>query len=253
MEKSQPQGEEGKLPIGYKFIPLGDEKPFPANIFSFRHYGGLKVLSIILFLFAAINFSKTVYLISFNRGYFVEAATDEIANRGWIKKGYYGFVNTVWQNTPLETKVIIDSQHAMFWAVTKDLLLLSFAWLFVWLCFDWRNTRYLVFAIASLGCGILFNFMPGHMIDNEIPIVGEAETSAVEIVSTGMGALALAEHLKRRRSQEMINRLIQSNPQAAITIALEEYGIAIEKNQNPKNDAVLDSANHAEIIPPNLN
>lgn len=216
----------------WEFVTLPREKPFPANIFSLRHYTGLRALAIFFFLWAAISLSNTLYLVTFHRDFFTEQAQSQIENRGIIKKVWYWTKDFFWQMTPKPKQVHDNTDTNITHAILWGLFLLSLSWFFVWACFNWQHVRFLVFAVATFGFGALYNFTPGHMIDSEIPVVGEAETATVDVVAGGLSLAAIAEHLKKRRHQDMISRLIQDSPQAAITIALEEYGISVKRNQD---------------------
>jgi hypothetical protein len=187
-----------KLAPNFEFVHLPQEKAFPLNIFSFRKYSGLKVLALFFLLWSSLSFIHTLYLAVFHPDSFVRTAAVQIENRGIIKKIGLWFYHVFWQDTPTSVQVADKASTLITHQILWGLLRISICWCFVWGCFDWRNARYLLFAIFSFGFGVLYNFTPGHMIDNEIPIVGETETTTVDTIAAGLGLAAIAEHLKKR-------------------------------------------------------
>lgn len=69
---------------------------------------------------------------------------------------------------------------------------------------------------------------PLDMIPDFIPAAGTLDDVCVNLFGSGLGIATIADHVKKRRHEDMIARLIHDNPQAAVTLALEEYGISIK-------------------------
>jgi uncharacterized membrane protein YkvA (DUF1232 family) len=213
----------------FEFIALPTQTPFPRNIFHVRSYDGLKVLALIFLAWATLNFGHTLYLITFHRSHFTEYANEVIDNRGILKKAWYWTKGFFWQDVPKTRQIEKNTQSNINRAVLWGLFLVSVSWLFVWLCFDWQHARHLVFAGISIGFGIAYSLLPVDAIPDFIPAVGALDDVCVNLFGSGLGIAAIAEYIKKRRHQEMISRLVHDNPQAAVALALEEYGVAIKR------------------------
>jgi uncharacterized membrane protein YkvA (DUF1232 family) len=223
--------------VDYEFVTL-HEKPFPANILSFRTYGGMKVFALLVFLWMSSSFVCTLYDVTFDQAKFKQYATVEIENRGLIKKVWHWGWEFFWQDTPRKQQIEINTQKNINNAILWALLKLALAWCILWLCFDWRNAKNLVFAAFSIGMGIAYSLLPIDAIPDFIPAVGQIDDICANLFGSGIGIASIAEYVRKRRQREMITRLIRDNPQAALDLALEDYGILVKKigTQGSKNN-----------------
>lgn len=212
-----------------KFVKL-HQRTFPSNVLDFRSYGGMKVLALLLFLWTSGSFLCTLYEVAFDRDKFKKDVAVEIENRGIIKKGYYWAKGFLWQATPKQQQIEQDTKADITNAILWGLLKLAITWCILWLCFDWRNARNLVFAAFSISVGIAYSFLPINAIPNFIPAIGSIDDICANLFGSGIGIASIAEYIKKRRQQELVNSLIEKNPQAALAMVLEEYGITIKKD-----------------------
>lgn len=212
--------------LGYEFIQIG-EKPFPANILSFRKYSGVRVLALIVFLWVALNSVYTLYDVTFNKDKFRQYATVEIENRGVVKKSLYWAKDFFWQETPKPQQIEINTQKNMHNAIFWQLLKLALAWCVLWLSFDWHNAKNLVFAAFSICIGIAYSLLPVDAIPDFIPAAGQIDDICANIFGSGIGFAAISEYVTKRRRRETIMRHIRDNPQVALSSALEDYGISV--------------------------
>jgi len=223
-------GPTESLTGAYNLISSPQEKPFPQNLFCFRKYTGLRALSLFIMIWTAFTFIHTLYEVTFHPEIFESQAKQQIENHGVLKKVWYWVPDFFWQHHSESEQVQNDAQKNINSAIFWGLFTLSTSWMFLWACFDWRNISNLVFAFLSFGFLVFYNFTPGHMIENEIPIVGETDSVGVDVFSGGLGIAAIAQHFRKKGRRDLVSHLIGENPQAAVMVALEEYGISLKKD-----------------------
>jgi uncharacterized membrane protein YkvA (DUF1232 family) len=208
-------------------IPQGPS--FPRNIFDYRRYSSWRVLALILLVMAALSFGYAVVDPIINPGKYEDAAVVDRAGRGLLKKGWEWLYENLWQATPEETKTEAAAYSAVYWQRLYKGACLAAAWLFVWICFDWKRAHRLIYGLALLLFGIVYALMPVDMFPDFIPVVGLLDDVFVSVFGVGLGISAIVDHSRRQKETDHIKEIIKEHPASGLRLLLKEHGLAVEE------------------------
>jgi hypothetical protein len=152
-----------------RLVDLSESTPFPKNIFSFREYNSWKVFALMVFAFALFNFGRAFIVPIAYPDRFVGQAQVQYDNRGVIKRAWESSYGFLWQRTPSETKVTQIAEKQVAWDRWCASIGAVVAWLLLWLCFDWRNARTMIYGIFLIGFGVLYTIYPIDLIPDMFP------------------------------------------------------------------------------------
>jgi uncharacterized membrane protein YkvA (DUF1232 family) len=208
-------------------IPQGPS--FPRSIFDYRRYNSWRVLALILLAMTALSFGYAVLDPMINPGKYKDAAITYRDGRGLFKVGFEWLYETFWQAKPVTQKTEEEAYSLVYWQRLYAGAYLAAAWLFVWICFDWKNAHRLIYGLALLLFGIVYALMPVDMFPDFVPVVGLLDDVLVSVFGVGLGISAIVDHGRRQKQTDHIKEIIKEHPASGLRLLLKEHGLAVEE------------------------
>jgi uncharacterized membrane protein YkvA (DUF1232 family) len=210
---------EPRKPRQFRLEPL---PRFPHSLFQFKTYDGAKALT------AAFLLLSTVYLLA----------------------GFLGFLidHTVWLHDLFYPKSVANSSvHSSGWKFWQsfgsvlqylssyiDLAIRVFlfvcSYCLAWATFDPRNIEGYIMGCFNALLGIIYLLTPIDMIPDIVPVVGNLDDT---VLGCGVLLLGLSGIYRNKFRDVKTNTILEliddGNNQKALTMLLEDKGIAIRK------------------------
>lgn len=211
-----------------RLVDLPQSTPFPKNLFSLREYNSWKVFALIVLASSLFSLGRAFLAPIAYPEHFTAPAKEQYDNRGWMKRWGQTIYGWAWQRTPPETKIKENAEKQIAWGRWCASVGVVLAWLFVWLCFDWRNARTMIYGIFLIGFGVIYAIAPIDLIPDAVPFFGVLDDAAMLLFGTGLGLMSIIENAKKRKQDAYLREIMKENPSSAVSIVLRDYGLAIE-------------------------
>jgi hypothetical protein len=196
---------------------------FPANLFRFKEYNGIKLASAFLLLISLIFF-----LISFISLLSNNYSVSPLQVRSWYEpliallKSFTSIFSAI---ASIFTLVIISTP-----------VVLSF--LLAWVIFDPRNVANFALGFTNCLVGILVILNPVDTIPDFIPVVGTLDDAFFSSGFFLSGAFILFQAGRNRDKIDGIIQLMnEHNEETALQLLIEDKGVKIKKVSKSTNDA----------------
>jgi uncharacterized membrane protein YkvA (DUF1232 family) len=178
---------------------------FPHSLFQFKTYDGAKALT------AAFLLLSTVYLLFYPES----VANSSVHSSGWKFWQSFGFVLQYLSS-------YIDLAIRVFLFVCSYCL--------AWATFDPRNIEGYIMGCFNALLGIIYLLTPIDMIPDIVPVVGNLDDT---VLGCGVLLLGLSGIYRNKFRDVKTNTILEliddGNNQKALTMLLEDKGIAIRK------------------------
>ena len=70
------------------------------------------------------------------------------------------------------------------------------SWCLSWICFDWKTTKYFVFAAISIGFAATYSLFPVDALPDFIPVAGVIDDLTLNIFGAGLGSASILKYYK---------------------------------------------------------
>ena len=208
-------------------IPQGPS--FPQNMFDYRRYTSWRVVAILLLVMAAFSFGYAVLDPIINPEKYKDAVITYRENRGYVKRVWEWSYEKVWQAKPEDQKAAEGAYSVVYWRRVYAGACLGAAWLFAWICFDWKRAQKLIYGSALILFGIVYALMPVDMVPDLIPVLGQIDDVLVSVFGVGLGISAIVDHGRRHKQTDYIREIVKEHPASGLRLLLKEHGLAIEE------------------------
>jgi len=104
------------------------------------------------------------------------------------------------------------------------------AWLFIWMCFDWRNAQRRVYCVFLVGFGIVYAIAPIDIIPDVLPILGQIDDVMIAIFGIGLGISSLLDDLQRKKADQDVADIMKEHPETGMRLLLKKHGLKIEQD-----------------------
>ena len=119
-------------------VPESREPEYPANLFAFRYYGGLRILAMIVLAISLLRLGETCWDTAVHQDAYRETAKAIIDNRGALSRCRDN-VSWFWfERVPEHVQVQRKASELISGRRCSSVLFVGFAWLLVWLTFRRR-------------------------------------------------------------------------------------------------------------------
>ncbi|MDR2981262.1 MAG: DUF1232 domain-containing protein [Puniceicoccales bacterium] len=216
----------------HRILEMSDGTPFPRNIFRISEYNSWRILALLLFAFAIVSFASSIIVPIVDPNRFTTEATIEYENRGLIKKLMHWTMGTLWQETPVEIKIKKDAETRIWVARLTSFSFLVSSWLVMWLCFDWRHARRIVFGLFLIGFGIGYSLLPIDLIPDFIPVLGYMDDLLATMFGAGIGISSIVDSYRVKQDEISLRELMKEDPNAGLRLLLKRHGLTVEELRN---------------------
>jgi len=186
----------------------------------------------LLFCLTLYGFAYSVFDPLLNPGRYKDAVATQIDNRGLLKRGWDWLYETMWQNSPKNEKIAVGVEKKIYWARISAFIMALAAWLFVWICFDWKNAQRLIYGMFLLFFGIGYMLLPLDAVPDAIPILGLVDDLLVAVFGVGLGLASIFSELRKNKESNHIKEIIKEHPSTGLRLLLKEHGLTVEEPED---------------------
>jgi hypothetical protein len=218
-----------------RVVDIPQESPFPCNIVYVRQYNSWRVIALIVFLIALYGFAHAIFDPIVSPGKYTESIAIQIDNRGILKKMWDWSYELLWQKVPEGKRIEIGAEKKVFWMRMSAFIAALAAWLFVWMCFDWRNAQRFVYGGFLVLFGIGYILLPIEAIPDAIPVLGLIDDLLVAAFGVGLGLTSIINDLRQKKESQHLREIIKDHPSTGLRLLLKEHGLTVEEVDEDKN------------------
>lgn len=218
-----------------RIVDMPDSAPFPRNIISLREYNSWKALAVLFFFLTLCGFAYSVFDPLLSQDKYKDAIATQIDNRGLLKRGWDWGYEILWQKIPKDERIVIGAEKKIFWMRVSAFITALAAWLFVWICFDWKNAQRLIYGVFLVIFGIGYLLLPIDSIPDAIPILGLIDDLLIAVFGVGLGITSIVNDLRKKRESNHIREIIKEHPSSGLRLLLKEHGLTVEEADEEKN------------------